>query len=414
MRNLITCLVVCVLSGATFADTWTVDDDGKADFDNIDIQKQTNVTRNGNLLAYDLVVGETGSRSVVAVDLDTMTTETIWSSLQSTPRGIAMTEDGDIFLAMNTPETHIVKLDWTGTNWEYEDFSGPIGSWGPGKLGVDDQERLIVTGDNTHYVYIYDPNTGDLLDSFTHSGTGNIVGLRVVDSKAYVLEIFGDRVWVGDLVSNPIQTEVVLQDSNLDYSHGLALDNDGRLYIANYNAYKIEVYDISSGDWIESWTTPDRPTDIYFSSPHQLFVVSSGNGLFVMNQEGVVIEKFDITARSINRWTLTYIDSDADGIPDKKDNCYLYNPDQADCNENEIGDICDIAEETSADVNSNEVPDECECLSDVNNDGIVNVNDALLVIGNWNGSGPIGDVNFDGTVNVSDLLSVIDSWGPCE
>jgi predicted outer membrane repeat protein len=35
MRNLITCLSVCVLSGATFAETWTVDDDGKADFDNI-------------------------------------------------------------------------------------------------------------------------------------------------------------------------------------------------------------------------------------------------------------------------------------------------------------------------------------------------------------------------------------------
>ena len=35
MRNLITCLTVSVLSGATFATTWTVDDDGKADFDNI-------------------------------------------------------------------------------------------------------------------------------------------------------------------------------------------------------------------------------------------------------------------------------------------------------------------------------------------------------------------------------------------
>ena len=35
MKNLITCLVVCVLSGVAFADTWTVDDDGKADFDNI-------------------------------------------------------------------------------------------------------------------------------------------------------------------------------------------------------------------------------------------------------------------------------------------------------------------------------------------------------------------------------------------
>ena len=35
MKKLITCLSVCVLSSATFATTWTVDDDGKADFDNI-------------------------------------------------------------------------------------------------------------------------------------------------------------------------------------------------------------------------------------------------------------------------------------------------------------------------------------------------------------------------------------------
>ena len=35
MKNLITCLVVGLLSGATFATTWTVDDDGNADFDNI-------------------------------------------------------------------------------------------------------------------------------------------------------------------------------------------------------------------------------------------------------------------------------------------------------------------------------------------------------------------------------------------
>jgi hypothetical protein len=35
MKKLITCLTVFVLSGVTFATTWTVDDDGKADFDNI-------------------------------------------------------------------------------------------------------------------------------------------------------------------------------------------------------------------------------------------------------------------------------------------------------------------------------------------------------------------------------------------
>jgi hypothetical protein len=46
MRNLITCLSVCVLSGATFAETWTVDDDGKADFDNI--QAAVDAASNGD------------------------------------------------------------------------------------------------------------------------------------------------------------------------------------------------------------------------------------------------------------------------------------------------------------------------------------------------------------------------------
>jgi parallel beta-helix repeat protein len=35
MKNLVAFLTVCVLSCPTVADTWTVDDDGKADFDNI-------------------------------------------------------------------------------------------------------------------------------------------------------------------------------------------------------------------------------------------------------------------------------------------------------------------------------------------------------------------------------------------
>ena len=35
MKNLITCLTVTLVSGAVSATTWTVDDDGKADFDNI-------------------------------------------------------------------------------------------------------------------------------------------------------------------------------------------------------------------------------------------------------------------------------------------------------------------------------------------------------------------------------------------
>ena len=53
-------------------------------------------------------------------------------------------------------------------------------------------------------------------------------------------------------------------------------------------------------------------------------------------------------------------DADGDGIPDDFDNCDLFNPDQLDCNNNGVGDVCDLADGTSQDEDGNGIPDECE------------------------------------------------------
>ncbi len=50
------------------------------------------------------------------------------------------------------------------------------------------------------------------------------------------------------------------------------------------------------------------------------------------------------------------------------------------------------------------------CPEDVDGSGVVNIEDLLLVIGNFNGGGQ-GDVNSDGTVNIEDLLLIIGAWG---
>lgn len=47
---------------------------------------------------------------------------------------------------------------------------------------------------------------------------------------------------------------------------------------------------------------------------------------------------------------------------------------------------------------------------DANGDGVVNVEDLLIVLGQWGTAGPEGDVNFDGIVNVEDLLMVLANW----
>ena len=135
-------------------------------------------------------------------------------------------------------------------------------------------------------------------------------------------------------------------------------------------------------------------------------------------------------------------DTDNDGIPDATDNCVeFYNPKQIDCDENGVGDVCDILYDPSIDCQSNGIldvcelsscwidddcelgicdydlncsgiPDSCECLSDIILDGIVDVNDVLILINNWGNSG-IGDINYNGIVDVSDLLIVVGNWGEC-
>jgi len=54
------------------------------------------------------------------------------------------------------------------------------------------------------------------------------------------------------------------------------------------------------------------------------------------------------------------------------------------------------------------------CISDLNNDSLVDITDLLQVIAQWGSANTPADVNQDGIVDVSDLLIVVGNWGPCE
>ena len=60
-------------------------------------------------------------------------------------------------------------------------------------------------------------------------------------------------------------------------------------------------------------------------------------------------------------------DMDGDGVPDSLDNCpNHYNPGQEDCDNDGVGDVCEIASGTQLDCNNNELPDDCEFMIDCN------------------------------------------------
>ena len=110
------------------------------------------------------------------------------------------------------------------------------------------------------------------------------------------------------------------------------------------------------------------------------------------------------------------LDTDGDGRPDFTDNCpTIANPLQADCNNNGLGDVCEIAAGTP-DFNNDTIPDTCQCLADLVINHEVNGADLGALLAFWgpvNPALPSADINRDGLVNGADLGYLLANWGPC-
>ena len=78
-----------------------------------------------------------------------------------------------------------------------------------------------------------------------------------------------------------------------------------------------------------------------------------------------------------------------------------------------MADVCEILNGVP-DENENGVPDECDCREDLNETGVVDISDLLMLLANWGASDVIGDLNEDGIIDINDMLLVLNAWGPCE
>jgi hypothetical protein len=109
------------------------------------------------------------------------------------------------------------------------------------------------------------------------------------------------------------------------------------------------------------------------------------------------------------------VDTDSDGVVDAQDNCpTVYNPGQADCNGNGVGDVCEIAA-GAPDFNHDTIPDTCQCLADLFVDRQVNGADLGALLSQWGQApaGTVSDIDRDGQVNGADLGLLLSFWGPC-
>ena len=124
---------------------------------------------------------------------------------------------------------------------------------------------------------------------------------------------------------------------------------------------------------------------------------------------------------NIRTGVLIQADINADGVLDKQDFCaWAANP--TDLNGDGVIDeidlqlLADAVGVSEIDSNGSGIPDICEpCPGDINGDGFVNLDDFIILAGNF-GSGPgmtpqQGDLNGDGFVNLDDFIILAGNFG---
>ena len=224
-----------------------------------------------------------------------------------------------------------------------------------------------------------DGAAGDLFGmrvSISSDGSTAIVGVDGDDDNGYssgsaYIYGFDGSEWVEE-------TKLLASDGASDdrFGRNVSISNDGSTVIVvasgTDTAY---IYRFVGKQWIEKskLTASDGASNDRF-----------GDGISISSNGSTVIigahEDDDNGSDSGSAYSFEIgVDSDGDGIVDDIDNCYLYNPDQTDCNDNGIGDVCDIADTWSGDCNSNLIPDECDIADgtsqDCNGNGIPDVCD---------------------------------------
>ena len=140
-----------------------------------------------------------------------------------------------------------------------------------------------------------------------------------------------------------------------------------------------------------------------FDTPDASFRIVGTANFICPESSNPVRLRFDLTNNST--------DCDSDGLPDWYSIAFLGD---ADCNDNQIPDLCEL-EQGQTDINCDGVLDSCQCIGDVNNDGVVEFEDLLLLLAAWGTCADTcpTDLDCNNDVGFSDLLLLLGGISIC-
>lgn len=178
-----------------------------------------------------------------------------------------------------------------------ESFGGGLFIW-PHGIDVDPDGNVWVTdavseqrtppGTRGHQVIKFSPTGEKLMTLGTPGQAGG--GRDHFNAPADVVVADDGSVFVADGHANTTNNRVVKFAADGSYVkewgktgygpsefrtlHAIALDNDGRLYVADRSNNRIQIFD-QEGEFISQWTQFGRPSGIFFDDHGRIFVADS-------------------------------------------------------------------------------------------------------------------------------------------
>jgi DNA-binding beta-propeller fold protein YncE len=218
----------------------------------------------GIALAQDgsIFIADTGNSRIVQVNTDGKVINTFGKRTPEgqlppapgtfiEPWGIAVDEQGNVYVA-DTWNHRIQKFDPSGNfllDWGNagQPGNGTNGFWGPRGIAVGTNGRVYVTDTGNKRVLVFDTN-GKFLLEFDKSGSGSLdepVGIALgQDGQIYVADTWNQRVAVFS-ADGQFQTSWRVQGWNsfsLDNKPLLATGTQGQVYVTDPEGYRVIIF----------------------------------------------------------------------------------------------------------------------------------------------------------------------------
>ena len=415
-------LISLCLTSTALATTWTVDDDGKADFDNI--QAAVDASSDG-----DEIVVMPGTYTGTGDEVVNMLGKEIWLH-SSEGQGVTIIDGEGTRRGINcgNGETSNTIIEgFTITNGYNKDgggmytsssspmltdctFTNNTASEGGGMCNRFSSNPTLINCKFTGNVA--SDNAGGMYNGYN----SNPILINCLFNKNTNLGFLGGGMYNSS--SSPTLTDCTFTDNTANYSGGGGGGMCNRWIGSNPTLTGCTFTGNSGRDGGGVYNSIETNPTFENCTFENNTAINSGGGMF--NSEFISNSSTQIgvgmcSSGSNLTLTLTGCTFTDNTAADYGGGMYNNNSSTTLTDTTLCGNNPDQIDGNWTDNGGNWVADECptDC-PDINGDGYVNVSDLLVVIDQWGLTNSPADVNSDGIVDVTDLLIVVGNWGPCE